>query len=547
MSTAAAPSQRANPDGRPDATSASTSASAGANGGPAASLAKSRRSSGAVEGGRGGLDALAAFLDSSFGIRPSSEQLSCLADCCALMRTLHRAQFPVLPTSFRTCSCLVYWWKAGVDICKLWSSFYMCPSANVTVERIEAVAASLVPSRPPSLSPNSAHPRDRALLEAHDPDATSALLALSQQGTPSMKPRLSLRNPSTSNKDRYQPYPKYEIPTGARRSASPQHSRVGTPHAGMGLEAEFGGPDEVPRFETLSSDRSRRDSTAKPLWRWTSSTLPPAGYVDPSTDIPVPELSALTSLLSSLDRRGYSLQPFLQGRWVAENIEHWRLAPRELRNEDWIPPASAGNKRNPVMLTTGTTTSQRHAPVSQPVATSTLDTPTWNQPSPRQPNAARPYQSPPETVDGLHSSYLTSPVGPAMTVGAGSVILAQNTSHQEGHRSQNSRSSSLNSPRPPRPSRVHRFVPGEFADGGSVNMDAPTPRPGLPYPPSGIFHSARENSPNASYPQQRGAPVLPALRPSEKSILLSAPSKYGNDPPPTLPPVNSVQEPRPWR
>ncbi|KAJ3323077.1 hypothetical protein HDU76_013740 [Blyttiomyces sp. JEL0837] len=100
-------------------------------------------------------------------------------------------------------------------------------------------------------------------------------------------------------------------------------------------------------------DPTRSDIYHAPSWRWTRANMPPAGYVDPYTDIPVPELSALTSLLSSLDRRGYSLQPFVEGRWIEDNIEHWRLAPRQLSSESNIPPASAGTKRNPVMLTSG--------------------------------------------------------------------------------------------------------------------------------------------------------------------------------------------------
>jgi hypothetical protein len=94
----------------------------------------------------------------------------------------------------------------------------------------------------------------------------------------------------------------------------------------------------------------QHDSDNTTSWRWTRSNLPHQ-YVDPNTDIPVPEISGLTSLLSALDRRGYSLQPFVNGRWVEENIEHWRLSPRPL-TEVAIPVASAGVKRNHVMLTT---------------------------------------------------------------------------------------------------------------------------------------------------------------------------------------------------
>ncbi|KAJ3133817.1 hypothetical protein HK101_004413, partial [Irineochytrium annulatum] len=112
------------------------------------------------------------------------------------------------------------------------------------------------------------------------------------------------------------------------------------------------------------------------VWRWTRANLPPASAQDPNTDIPLPEITALTSLLSTLDRRGYTLQPFLKGSWVEANIEHWRLAPRLLTKNE-ISMASAGNNRNPVLLTAPNKTGEKRSPPAANGAASTvLPTPT---------------------------------------------------------------------------------------------------------------------------------------------------------------------------
>ncbi|TPX71868.1 hypothetical protein SpCBS45565_g00937 [Spizellomyces sp. 'palustris'] len=39
------------------------------------------------------------------------------------------------------------------------------------------------------------------------------------------------------------------------------------------------------------------------------------------------DVAACTSLLDSVGRKGYALQPYLNGRWVKEPVSHWRFAP----------------------------------------------------------------------------------------------------------------------------------------------------------------------------------------------------------------------------
>ncbi|KAI9345984.1 hypothetical protein DFJ73DRAFT_939781 [Zopfochytrium polystomum] len=282
------------------------------------------------------------------------------------------------------------------------------------------------------------------------------------------------------------------------------------------------------------SGASRRGSNPKPFWRWTSSTLPPAGFVDPLTDIPVPELSALTSLLSSLDRRGYSLQPFFNGRWVSENIEHWRLAPRELQPEDWIPPASAGNKLN-VMLTAGTTPSQPSAPSARSVSQLVSHQADWHQPSNRiHSGPTQSYQSPPETLDSLHSHYMDSPA-PAPGMGAPGHLPAPPTAHPQPQRTQRGASASAPSIPSPfqQPQRSSHYV-GDQPDDG-----APEPRLRLlvlSYPPSGTFHAPSESARLLNQDgHQELSPTLRPLRSTEKGLRpgslphLVSPASYGNE------------------